>query len=194
MASFQKITLHRMRSIQWDASNKWEFELDGLENLFGGFTSATTLELGFFGVTNESLGSSNIEYISGRTLPTLTISYVDSEDLKVTRFITEWMASCVSQDGYEVALVEDASKKFTVHKLKSTGKSVYKWIGKVIPSGNIIYNGDTDGSVPNYQVTFSVVAGSLQWVNLDTNEKDNRFSADTTNLNYLNPVKVPSFF
>jgi len=159
----KKITIERIRTVQWDKSNKWEFELEGLNEKFGGWTSTTSLEIGFFGVTTEALGSTGTEYISGHTYPTLTISYVDSEDLKITQFFTKWMQDCVSEDGYEVETVADAAKDFNVFKTLSTNETKHTWQGKVIPSGNITYTGDSDGSVPIYQVNFMVVAGSLKW-------------------------------
>lgn len=157
------ITLERLRTVQWDKSNKWDFELEGLNEQFGGWTSATSLEIGFFGVVTEALGSTGTEYISGHTYPTLTISYVDSEDLKVTNYLTQWMKDCVSMDGYEVLTVDQAAKHFTVTKTLSTNAPTARWQGKVIPSGNITYTGDSDGSVPIYQINFMVVAGSVKF-------------------------------
>jgi len=163
VATLKKATVESLRRIQWDKSNKWEFSLDGLNEKFKGWVPATSMELGFFGVTTESLGSSGVEYISGRTYPTFTISYIDSEDLKVTKFFTDWMKECVSPDGYEVLMISQAARHFTIHKLNSRNKTQFVWEGKVIPTGNITYTGDSDGSIPQYQVNFIVVAGSLKW-------------------------------
>ena len=151
------------KNVQWDSSNKWDFELDGLNALFGGWVSTTSIELGFWGTTTESVGSSGVDYISGRTYPTLTLSYLDPEDLRVTKFFSSWVKDMVSQDGYEVQMVSQAAKAFSIHKTDSTNQSIQIWKGKVIPNGNVTYTGDSDASIPMYQITFTVVAGSMDW-------------------------------
>lgn len=165
MANFRKITTEFMRgeNIQWDSSNKWDFELQGLNDLFEGWVSATSLELGFWGITTEGVGSSGADYISGHTYPTLTLSYLDPEDLRVTNYFTEWIAEMASHDGYEVQMVSEAARQFDIHKTDSTNESRYIWTGKVIPTGNVTYTGDSDASVPMYQIQFTVVAGSMKW-------------------------------
>lgn len=152
-----------MRGIQWDSSNKWEFELQGLNDLFGGWLPATSVELNFFGLTSEGIGSSGTDYLSGHTYPTLQLSYIEPEDLRITNYLTNWMDDCVSHDGYEVKTIAQASKTFKVVKTLSTNATQYVWTGKVIPQGAMVFTGDTDGSVTQYQITFLVVGGSLKW-------------------------------
>lgn len=156
-----KLMTSHLKKYIWEYSNDWDFLFEGLDDFFDGWIPATSVELGFYGVTTEALGSSGVEYPVGNTKPTLTISYIDTEELVVTRFFTEWFASTVSQDGYEVQLPTDAAKEFKVRKLLTTNKTKYIWTGKVIPSGSITYAGDTDASVPAYQVSFVVIQGSM---------------------------------
>lgn len=168
MASFKKLTTEFMRAenIQWDSSNKWDIELDGLNEKFGGWAPVTSLELGFWGITTEGVGSSGTDYISGHTYPTFTMSYVEPEELSVTKFLTGWISEMVSHDGYEVQMVSEAAKRINIYKTDSTNETRYIWTGMVIPTGNVTYNGDSDASVPMYQIQFNVVAGSLEWKTL----------------------------
>jgi len=163
LANFKKITTESVRGQQWDSSVKWDFHLEGLNDLFSGWIPATSIELDFFGVATEAMMTTGIEYISGRTHPKLTISFIDTEDLKVTKFITKWMKEMVSQDGYEVQTVQSAAKQFSIYKTKSTNETIYTWTGKVIPIGNLTYTGDSNASIVTYQIQFLMVAGSLKW-------------------------------
>jgi hypothetical protein len=157
------LTQSRMMEFVWEYSNDWDFTLGDLDSKFGGWIPATAVELGFYGVTLETLGQTGAEYINGNTLPTITFSYVDTVDHRVTRWITNWTKECVSQDGYEVATVQQAQKDFVLRKHNPQNEVIFSWRGRVIPNGTVTYAGDTDASNPTYQVSLTPVSGSFKY-------------------------------
>ena len=157
------ITIETLRGIQWDKSNLWDIAIEGSPGAFNAWVPANDIQLGFFGVGTEQVGSSGLEIPYTRTIPTFNISYYDDEDLTMTDFFSTWLRQTISLNGYRVAHLEDIQKYFVISKLNSKKEVIKTWTFQAFPTGNIEYHGDSDGSLPIYTLTFSVSAGSMTW-------------------------------
>ena len=157
------INIENLRAVQWDKSNLWDITIDDMPTSpFTGWIPVNDVQLGFFGVSGESIGSTGLEIPYTRTVPTFNLSYYDDEELTITKFFTDWLKSMVSDDGYDVMLLEDAQKKITIQKLNSVlDEATQTWIFNAYPTGNIEYHGDSDGSLSVYSLTFTVSGGNM---------------------------------
>jgi len=161
------VSVEGLRGIQWDKSNQWDVRIDGLLLRNGSLKifPANDLELTFFGIEEESIGSTGLSMPKTRTIPNITLSYIDTEIMEVTRFFTDWQRDIVSADGYEVLPQDEAMKLIVISKLNSKKETIYSWSVWAYPTGNIQFHGDSDGSIPMYSVSLTVVGGSLKWAN-----------------------------
>ena len=158
-------TVTDLRKIQWDKSNIWDVQIEDFKFDDGVlFFPGNDLEVTFFGVENESFGETGIEAPKKRSLPNVTLSFIDSENLTTLKYFTDWQRNLVSSDGYEVTPMNKAYRILIVTKLNSMKQPLYKWVLRVFPTGNLQYHGDSDGSVPLYSVNFTVVGGNLEWL------------------------------
>ena len=158
------VTVTKLRSVQWDKSNNWEIIIPSLN--FNGkntFFPANDTELTFFGIENLEISGTGISIPKSRTIPNVTLSYIDDETLSITKQITAWQKSIVSSDGYSVLPMNVASHDIFIYKLNSMKKRIAFWKLKGFPTGNLQYHGDSDGSIPIYSVNFSVTHGGLAW-------------------------------
>jgi hypothetical protein len=159
------VTVKGLRGIQWDKSNDWEITIEGFNFQNRGFFPANDFELTFFGVENEQVSSTGVEIPKNRTIPNVTLSYIDDENLTTTKFFTDWQRSLVSSDGYKVLPLMESYKTIHIHKLNSMKEKIIYWKLKGFPTGNIQYHGDSDGSIPIYSINFTIVGGGLKWNN-----------------------------
>ena len=157
------VTVTHLRKHQWDKSNNWDINVEGI--FFGNSRvfPANDTELTFFGIENESIGSTGLEMAKTRTRPNVTLSYIDDENLSITKQFTDWQRTIVSMDGYEVLPLSDACRFLNITKLNSMKEPLFKWRLKGYPTGTIQYHGDSDGSVPFYSVNFVITEGALDW-------------------------------
>ncbi len=160
------INITNLANLQWDKSNLWSINIKGMPDFHawpGGTFAANDTQLGFFGISNESIGSTGLDIPHTRTVPSLTLSYVDDETLTITNFFKDWLREMITLDGFRVQTLEEALKIITIYKLKHDLSIAETWILKAFPTGNFDYHGDSDGGqAPIYSLTFTVVAGNLE--------------------------------
>jgi len=157
------VTISELRKIQWDKSNLWEIKIDGFDFKNVDFFPANDTELTFFGIENGQIQSTGLEFVKTRTIPNVTLSYIDDETMSVTKFFTDWQREMVSMDGYDVLPLDECHKTLIITKVNSLNEKLYKWILNVYPTGNLQFHGESDGSLPFYSVNFTVVGGGLDW-------------------------------
>ena len=157
------VTVKKLRGIQWDKSNNWEIILEGFNFQGRNFFPANDSELTFFGIENEGIGGTGIEMAKSRTIPNVTLSYIDDESMSTTKFFTNWQREIVSMDGYDVLPMSNSGKFIHIYKLNSMKERTHYWRLLGFPTGNLQFHGDSDGSVPFYSVNFTILAGSLKW-------------------------------
>ncbi len=155
------INVETLRTIQWDKSNLWEISIE--DSTFDGWIPSNDITMGFFGIGTVPVGDSGLEIPATRTIPTFNLSYYDVEDLRMTKFFTEWLHTTSSLDGYRYMLMENVHKQFIISKLNSKREIIYTWMFKAYPTGAIEYHGDSDGSLPIYTLNFTVTAGDMVW-------------------------------
>ena len=157
------IDINSLIGFQWDKSNLWDIAIEDMKfQSWGTGLPANDVQLGFFGIANEAIGSSGLDIPNTRTIPTLTLSYIDDEELTVTNFFKKWLQDMVSLDGVRVQTMETASKQIVLQKLKHDHSMSDVWVVNAFPTGNLEYHGDSDGSVPIYSVAFTVTGGDLK--------------------------------
>ncbi len=153
------LTVDNLRTKQWDKSNLWDVDIQGIT--FGGakWLPANDVELVFHGIENGTLGDSGVEFAQKASHPSITMSYLDDENLSMTHSIRQWQEHIVSHDGIYVKPIESAGvlKHFTLKKLNHKRETVTTVNAMVYPSGSLNYHGDSDGSTPIYSVAFTVV-------------------------------------
>lgn len=154
------VNIEQLRAIQWDKSNLWDIEIDGIQNS-AGFIPANDMELGFHGVTDGQYGAAS--FAQSTTYPVLTLSFMDDEKLSVVNQLRDWMSDIVDTTGLIVAPVNMIKRAIIITKLTSTrtpvpGGTMVLW---AYPTGQISYHGDSDGSTPIYSLQFTVVGSDL---------------------------------
>jgi len=157
------VTVTNLRKQQWDKSNNWDIRVTDIKFGNSSVFPANDTELTFFGIENESIGSSGLEMVKTRTKPNITLSYIDDENLSITKQFTDWQRSLASMDGYEVLPLSHAGRYIFITKLNSMKEPIFKWRLRGFPTGTLQYHGDSDGSVPFYSVNFVIIEGSLDW-------------------------------
>lgn len=159
-------SIEQIRSVQWDKSNLWDIHIPAAIHPFDAWVPANDVEFGFRGIVNEAFGSaSGLEFPKSTSYPTLTISYMDDEDLSMTMFLKEWQEGIVNVEGTMVKTVydPDVSKTIIITKHNSKKENVLTINCLGYPTGQITYHGDSDGSTPIYSVQFTITASEVKY-------------------------------
>ena len=156
--------------LQWDKSNLWDISIEGLNfhswpTMYpvGTGMPANDIQLNFFGVLMESIGNTGLSIPYGSSWPTLSLSFIDDEQLTVFDFFKSWMYSMAPTiDGYRATLLNETSKSIVVSKLNHQQKVERAWTFRAFPTGGIEYHGDSSGDIKIYTINFNIVSGNLE--------------------------------
>jgi len=158
------LTVENVRSKQWDKSNLWDIYIVGIDFSTKNWIPANDIEYTFHGIENGTVGETNVNFAKGHVKPTLTMSYMDDENLTMTHALREWQEHIVSKDGIYVKPIyaDGVLKQMVLSKLNHKKEVVTNINAYIYPTGTISYHGDSDGSTPIYTVTFEVVKVSIE--------------------------------
>jgi len=154
------LSVEDVRAVQWDKSNLWEIEIDGIDGV-NSFIPANDIELGFNGISNGTINGTSLEFAQTTVHPTLTMSYMDDEELSFTTQLREWQGEIVSEDGLVVLPIELAKRAIIITKLSSLKLGGDKFTIHGYPSGSLSYHGESDGSAGVYSLTFTIIGSDV---------------------------------
>jgi len=176
------LTVENLRTKQWDKSNLWDITLEGMEFADPSrWIPVNDMEIAFQGIENGTLGETGVEFAQKTTSPTLTLSYIDDENLTMTHALRTWQSYIISHDGVWVKPMNSAGvlKRLVINKLNSKKETTTTINTFVYPTGAISYHGDSDGSTPIYSVTFVVAKMGIKKSTKETFwEREKRFEAE----------------
>lgn len=158
MASFS-IDVRKVidKNIDYEDASAWEFSFqDSLPSPFASWVPATSVKLSTYTIEDEKFDL--ITFPSGISLPKLSISYIDDENLTVSRYINSWINEIVSPDGSEVAALSECLRTVHFTKLKRDRQTeVVQFDAEVYPTSSIDLSGSNKGDIPERQVDFVIV-------------------------------------
>jgi len=152
-----KININHLRHIDWDKGNLWEIKFPELENIFG-FVPVNDVEINFGTVEVSDFEGMPYEYISGRTKPNLTISFLDNVNIDFLSFIKDWVDEIAPKDLNYVYAINDAKKLIIINKIDNSGKLLKSFSFYVVPNSDLIYHGESDGNIPQYTLSLSIIS------------------------------------
>lgn len=153
------LTVTELQFVQWDKSNLWDINLDGKS---GVKCPAIQVELGFLGGESTTLGDTALSYPKTTVYPTLTITYLDNEWLDFTTYLRDWYKKISKTDNFNITPISDCVKPCIISKLNSMKIPLDTWVLQIYPTGQVTYQGDSDGGMtPTYTVEFVVAGGEI---------------------------------
>jgi len=157
------LTVENLRTKQWDKSNLWDIFIDGIEFSTEKWLPANDLEFVFHGIENGTMGETSVEFAQKATQPSMTLAYLDDENLTMTHALRTWQEYIISYDGVWVKPMnaEGVLKQMVITKTNHEKEAVTRINAFVFPTGAITYHGDSDGSLPIYSVTFNIAKAQI---------------------------------
>jgi len=124
---------------------QWEVQLSGFPSPF--LISEFREGVGDFKVESKDIGPFLVPFPEGRTtFTTLELTFYETHDLKVEKFINDWLSECFN--GFRVKFFEDIEKDLFVTKYSvvdtNNWKPVYKAHYKVVPDVDYYYEGKSE--------------------------------------------------
>jgi len=152
-----KININNLRSVNWDKGNLWEIKFPEIESIFG-FVPVNDVEINFGSAEVSDYDGTPYEFLSGRTKPNLTISFIDNVNLDFLSFLKDWLDEIAPKDLNYVYAINDAKKLIIIKKIDQENKELRTYSFYVIPNSDIIYHGESDGNIPQYTISFSIIS------------------------------------
>lgn len=158
-----KILTSTISNVQWDKSNLWDvsFVDEAPKPPFDKWLPVIDIEFAHRGVNNVSVGSTNLEIPGNIQYPNLNISFVDDENNTFMSWLLKWQRKIASYDGIHVKAYKDICRTIFIKKLDSELKIVNTIYAHVYPTGQINYQGSSDGTASVYSLSFVVMGHKI---------------------------------
>lgn len=162
-----KLTIETLRSTLFDKANLWEIIVFD-ENFPDGKLSSTVndVEINWGQIEYETLDGTPYQFPSGRSAPTLTISWYQDVDLSFIDYYLKWFEEIAPYIQTNIAPITEITKTITVNKLDYDRESkIATFSFLVVPSSDIIYHGESDGNIPVQTLSFNIAGIVKQSIN-----------------------------